>query len=75
MTKGSGDFGADLILKNNSEKIIVQAKRYKNKVGIQSAQEVIGAKRYYDAANDVLLIDHDLLFKLSAPEYSTTINS
>ncbi|MEK5246719.1 restriction endonuclease [Bacillus sp. FSL R9-9530] len=86
VTKGSGDFGADLILRNNNEKIIVQAKRYKNKVGIQSVQEVVGAKRYYDVAhawvvtnnyfteparklahaNDVLLIDRDLLIKLSA---------
>lgn len=86
VTKGSGDFGADLVLKNNNEKIIVQAKRYKNKVGIRSVQEIVGAKRYYDAAhawvvtnnyfteparklavaNDVLLIDRDLLIKLSA---------
>ncbi|MGG0078316.1 restriction endonuclease [Bacillus wiedmannii] len=86
VTKGSGDFGADLILKNNGTKIVVQAKRYKNKVGIQSVQEVVGAKRYYDAshawgvtnnyfteparklahANDVLLVDRDLLIKLSA---------
>lgn len=86
VTKGSGDFGADLILKNNSKRIVVQAKRYKNKVGIQSVQEVVGAKRYYDAshawvvtnnyfteparklahANDVLLVDRDLLIKLSA---------
>ncbi|MFJ1105216.1 restriction endonuclease [Bacillus albus] len=86
VTKGSGDFGADLVLKNNGTKIVVQAKRYKNKVGIQSVQEVVGAKRYYDAAhawvvtnnyfteparklahaNDVLLIDRDLLIKLNA---------
>ncbi|PFZ02363.1 endonuclease [Bacillus wiedmannii] len=86
VTKGSGDFGADLVLKNNNEKIIVQAKRYKNKVGIQSVQEVVAAKRYYNAnhawvvtnnyftgpahklanANDVLLIDRDLLINLSA---------
>lgn len=86
VTKGSGDFGADLILKNNGTKIVVQAKRYKNKVGIQSVQEVVGAKRYYDSAhawvvtnnyfteparklaiaNDVLLIDRDILIKLSA---------
>lgn len=86
VTKGPGDFGADLVLKNNGTKIVVQAKRYKNKVGIQSVQEVVGAKKYYDAvhawvvtnnyfteparklahANDVLLIDRDLLIKLSA---------
>lgn len=86
VTKGSGDFGADLILENNGEKIIVQAKRYKNKVSIQSVQEIAAAKGYYNAnhawvvtnsyftaparkladANDVLLIDRDLLIKLSA---------
>lgn len=63
---------------------VVEARR-KNKVGIQSVQDVVGAKRYYDAAhaqfvtnnyfteparklahaNDVLLIDRDLLIQLS----------
>lgn len=86
VTKGSGDFGADLILENNDEKIIVQAKRYSSKVSIQAVQEIVAAKGYYSAnhswvvtnnyfteparklanANDVLLIDRDLLIKLSA---------
>ncbi|PEP15640.1 endonuclease [Bacillus wiedmannii] len=86
VTKGSGDFGADLVLKNNNEIIVVQAKRYKNKVGLQSVQEVVAAKAYYNAsqawvvtnsyftkpayeladANDVLLVNRDLLINLSA---------
>ncbi|MFJ8356011.1 restriction endonuclease [Bacillus paramycoides] len=86
VTKESGDFGADLILKNNDETIIVQAKRYSNKVSIQAVQEIVAAKGFYSAnhawvvtnnyftaparkladANDVLLIDRDLLIKLSA---------
>ncbi|PGD63004.1 endonuclease [Bacillus wiedmannii] len=86
VTKGSGDYGADLVLKINNEKIVVQAKRYKNKVGIQSVQEVVAAKAYYNAnhawvvtnsyftkpaykladANDVLLVNRDLLINLSA---------
>ncbi|MEF8680460.1 UNVERIFIED_CONTAM: restriction endonuclease [Bacillus cereus] len=86
VTKGSGDFGADLILENNSEKIIIQAKRYSNKVSIQAVQEIVAAKGFYNAehawvvtnnyftaparkladANNVLLIDRDLLIKLSA---------
>ncbi|HHT7187334.1 TPA: restriction endonuclease [Bacillus cereus] len=86
VTKESGDFGADLILKNNDETIIVQAKRYSNKVSIQAVQEVVAAKGFYSAnhawvvtnnyftapahkladANDVLLINRDLLIKLSA---------
>jgi restriction system protein len=47
LTPKSGDYGADLILKKNGEKIIVQAKRYKGSVGISAVQEVIGAKAYY----------------------------
>lgn len=86
VTKGSGDFGADLILKDNNETIIVQAKRYSSKVGLQAVQEIVAAKKYYNAnhswvvtnnyftaparkladANDVLLVDRDLLIKLSA---------
>ncbi len=86
VTKASGDFGADLILKNNDETILVQAKRYSSKVGLQAVQEIVAAKGYYSAnhawvvtnnyfteparklasANDVLLIDRDLLIKLSA---------
>ncbi|MCB4844112.1 restriction endonuclease [Bacillus tropicus] len=86
VTKGSGDFGADLILKNNNDTIIVQAKRYSNKVSLQAVQEIVAAKGYYNAnhawvvtnnyfteparklanANDVLLIDRNLLIKLSA---------
>jgi len=86
VTKGSGDFGADLILKDNNETIIVQAKRYSNKVSLQAVQEIVAAKKYYNAnhawvvtnnyftaparkladANEVLLVDRDLLVKLSA---------
>ena len=48
-TADSGDFGADLILNDGDSIIVVQAKRYKSNVGIQSVQEVLGAKAYYDA--------------------------
>lgn len=47
LTPKSGDYGADLIVRKNGEKIIVQAKRYKGSVGISAVQEVIGAKEYY----------------------------
>jgi restriction system protein len=48
LTKGSNDYGADLILYGNS-KIVVQAKRYGRKVGIKAVQEVSSAKTYYNA--------------------------
>lgn len=49
MTKTSGDFGADLVVKGNGETIVVQAKRYKSSVGVKAVQEIIAAIRMYDA--------------------------
>ncbi|MFE4762237.1 restriction endonuclease [Bacillus mycoides] len=49
VTKGSGYFGADLILKSKNETIIVQVKRYSNKVSLQAVQEIVAAKSYYSA--------------------------
>ena len=48
-TSISGDYGADLILRDGDEKIAVQAKRYSGNVGVKAVQEVIGAVKMYDA--------------------------
>ena len=44
VTKGSYDFGADLIVSDGKTKIVIQAK-----VGIKAVQEVFSAMHYYDA--------------------------
>lgn len=49
MTKTTGDFGADLILKKESNRIVVQAKRYSNSVGVKAVQEVISSIKMYNA--------------------------
>lgn len=49
LTPERGDYGADLILKYKGEKIVVQAKRHKAKVGIKAIQEIVSAKLYYKA--------------------------
>lgn len=49
MTKASGDYGADIILKDRKDIIAVQAKRYSSTVGVKAVQEVIGAMRMYEA--------------------------
>lgn len=46
-TPDSSDFGADLIIKKNGKKTVVQAKRYKGKVGIKSIQEAHSSIAYY----------------------------
>lgn len=51
----SNDYGADLILTKGRSKTVVQAKRYKSKVGIKAVQEVIGAINYYHANRGVVV--------------------
>lgn len=47
LTKGSGDYGVDLILSKNGKKTIVQAKCYNHTVGVKAIQEVIGGREHY----------------------------
>lgn len=49
VTDSRGDYGADLILKKDDKKVVVQAKRYSKNVGIKAVQEIIGAHSYYKA--------------------------
>lgn len=46
-TRKSGDFGADLILEKNGERIIVQTKRYSQKVSVSAIQEITAAQNFY----------------------------
>ena len=48
-TAKSGDYGADLILKDGQDIIAVQAKRYSSTVGVKAVQEIIGAVKMYNA--------------------------
>jgi restriction system protein len=47
VTRGSGDFGADIILSRGNQRIAVQAKRWRDTVGVGAVQEVIAAREYY----------------------------
>jgi restriction system protein len=51
VTKKSGDFGVDLLLKGEHKRIAIQAKRYGygNKVSIKAVQEIYAGGRYYEA--------------------------
>jgi restriction system protein len=49
VTKSSGDFGADLVLTKDGRKIVVQAKRYSNNVGVKAVQEIKAAQSHYNA--------------------------
>lgn len=48
-TPKSYDYGADLVMKKDGIKYVVQAKRYGGKVSNSAIQEIVGAKAYYKA--------------------------
>jgi len=62
ITSGSADFGADLILRSETECIVVQAKRWSSNVGVAAIQEVSTARHYYNA-DSALLVTNSALTK------------
>lgn len=54
-TPRTEDYGADLILEKDGERVAVQAKRHGSTVGIEAVQQVIGALRYYGAAKGLVI--------------------
>lgn len=71
-TKKSGDQGADLILKRNGKKIVVQAKRYNVSVGNRAVQEVAGAIPHYGAHKGIVVTNSK--FTKSAVELAKSNN-
>jgi len=54
-TKSTRDQGADLILSDENEKIVVQAKFYKGTVGNSAIQEVVAAIKFYSANRGIVI--------------------
>ncbi len=48
LTPTSGDYGADLILSKDGQRIAVQAKRYVGSVGVGAVQEALSGMAYYN---------------------------
>lgn len=55
LTKASSDFGADLILYREEEKIAVQAKRYGKPVGVAAVQQVLAARQFYECTGAMVV--------------------
>ena len=55
LTPSTADYGADLVMKKDKRKIVVQAKRWSKTVGIESVQQVIGAIRHYGASKGIVV--------------------
>ena len=54
-TRYVGDYGADLVTEKNGIKTIIQAKRYKGKVGVKAVHEAVAAKGYYDCTKSMVV--------------------
>ncbi len=48
VTKGSGDFGVDIVAENGNSRVAVQCKYYSGKVGLDAVQQVVAGKAVYD---------------------------
>lgn len=57
-TPKTNDYGADLILEKDGFRIVVQAKRWKNKVGIEAVQQIVAAINYYNAAKGLVMTNN-----------------
>lgn len=58
LTPKSHDYGADLLAKKNDELTVIQAKRYKNNVGVSAIQQIVAAKAYYKADKCIVITNH-----------------
>lgn len=74
VTNASHDFGADVILKKNNHKIVLQAKRYgyKKNVSISAIQEVFAAQQYHKADESWVITNS--YFTKSANKLATACN-
>lgn len=57
-TKASGDYGVDIVAGKGYEKLIIQTKRYTNKVGISAVQEISAARNYYSVSRAAIVTNN-----------------
>lgn len=72
MTARTADYGADLILEKEDERIVVQAKRWKQNVGIAAIQQVVGAIKHYQA--DKGMVISNSYFTMNAENLASSNN-
>ncbi|QLY82286.1 restriction endonuclease [Clostridium intestinale] len=58
LTPITGDYGADLLVKKNGVKTVIQAKRWKSTVGVEAVQQVVASMRYYKATDAMVITNN-----------------
>lgn len=54
-TPARGDYGADLIISKNNTRTAIQAKRYRQNVGVKAVQEIVTAKKMYNCSGGIVI--------------------
>ena len=55
VTKGSGDFGADILAEKDGVSYAIQCKCYDKPIGVKAVQEVYAGRDYYDRMVGVVM--------------------
>lgn len=58
LTPKTGDYGADLVLKKGRDKIVVQAKRWNQAVGVEAVQQAVASIKYYKANKSMVVTNN-----------------
>jgi len=58
-TPYKGDFGGDVIIEKDGVKAVVQAKRWKRRLGVKAVQEVVAARGDYGCDEAIVLSNSD----------------
>lgn len=72
LTKGGGDFGADLIAEKNKKRVTMQCKRHKSRIGISAIKEIFAANAYY--AGDIGVVCSNMDYSKPARDFAQKIN-
>lgn len=55
VTKGSGDFGADILAQKDGVSYAIQCKCYDKPIGVKAVQEIYAGRDYYDCMIGVVM--------------------
>ena len=72
VTKGSGDFGVDIVALKDEVKFAIQCKHYNSQVGVEAIQQVYSGKAFYDCDRAIVITQSG--FTPAAEEMATKLD-
>lgn len=72
VTKGSGDFGADILAEKDGVTYAIQCKCYDKPIGVRAVQEIYAGRDFYDCMVGAVMTNQ--YFTQAAVEMATKLN-